>query len=246
MRLPGRQKQVKARSNIFFVLLGGYVIALGVYGVLLWRAVVPDRLGAIESLSRSGYGLWTGAFSLGYVSVAAVVILVVLSAGSARGNRRLTLAAFGAMLLAGLVVGATFAAVSASVPPRISVYSVQDSRQGFTLAVYYNSTTLDLGNNLTIRYTLTDNSYSVTTPYYLFGGQFSMVFNNSNDKQVVAFRAPISFKPSQSTDLVELAPGLRATLMVTDSPPGTVRVGDRIGTVLRRLYPMDGQWRYGL
>jgi uncharacterized OB-fold protein len=45
--------------------------------------------------------------------------------------------------------------------------------------------------------------------------------------------------------LAEFAPGVRLTLQVTDAAPGGVRIGDRIGTRLRRLYPMDGEWRYG-
>jgi len=45
--------------------------------------------------------------------------------------------------------------------------------------------------------------------------------------------------------LAELVPGVRLTLQVSDARPGEVRIGDRIGTRLRRLYPMEGEWRYG-
>ncbi len=45
--------------------------------------------------------------------------------------------------------------------------------------------------------------------------------------------------------LVELVPGVRATLQIADAPAGSVRIGDRVGTRLRRLYPMEGEWRYG-
>jgi uncharacterized OB-fold protein len=45
--------------------------------------------------------------------------------------------------------------------------------------------------------------------------------------------------------LAEFEPGVRLTLQVTDAAPGDVRIGDRIGTRLRRLYPMEGEWRYG-
>ena len=45
--------------------------------------------------------------------------------------------------------------------------------------------------------------------------------------------------------LAELAPGVRVTLQVTDAEPGAVRIGDRVDTRLRRLYPMEGAWRYG-
>jgi uncharacterized OB-fold protein len=45
--------------------------------------------------------------------------------------------------------------------------------------------------------------------------------------------------------LAEFEPGVRLTLQVTDASPGEVQIGDRVGTRLRRLYPMEGEWRYG-
>lgn len=45
--------------------------------------------------------------------------------------------------------------------------------------------------------------------------------------------------------LVDLAPGIRATLQVSEVAPGTLRAGSRVATRLRRLYPMEGLWRYG-
>jgi uncharacterized OB-fold protein len=45
--------------------------------------------------------------------------------------------------------------------------------------------------------------------------------------------------------LVELVPEVRVTLQLTDATPGSVRIGDRVRTSLRRLYPMEGEWRYG-
>lgn len=45
--------------------------------------------------------------------------------------------------------------------------------------------------------------------------------------------------------LVELAPMARVTLQVTDAPPDALQLGDRVDTRLRRLYPMEGEWRYG-
>ncbi len=45
--------------------------------------------------------------------------------------------------------------------------------------------------------------------------------------------------------LAELVPGVRATLMVTDAEPGSVRIGTTVETRLRRLYALDGAWRYG-
>lgn len=45
--------------------------------------------------------------------------------------------------------------------------------------------------------------------------------------------------------LARLGPENRATLQLTDSDPTAVRVGARADTVLRRLYAMEGSWRYG-
>jgi len=45
--------------------------------------------------------------------------------------------------------------------------------------------------------------------------------------------------------LVALAPGLRVTLQVADRGPEVIPVGSRVTTELRRLYPMEGEWRYG-
>jgi len=45
--------------------------------------------------------------------------------------------------------------------------------------------------------------------------------------------------------LAEVAPGARVTLMVADARPEQVRVGARVDTLLRRLYPIEGAWRYG-
>jgi uncharacterized OB-fold protein len=45
--------------------------------------------------------------------------------------------------------------------------------------------------------------------------------------------------------LVELAPGVRATLMVADAPPGSVQVGSLVATHPRRLSALEGEWRYG-
>ena len=39
--------------------------------------------------------------------------------------------------------------------------------------------------------------------------------------------------------------GVRVTLQVADAEPGSVRIGDAVATQLRRLYPLEGAWRYG-
>lgn len=45
--------------------------------------------------------------------------------------------------------------------------------------------------------------------------------------------------------LVELTPGARVTLQVADRPGEAPKVGALVRTELRRLYPMEGEWRYG-
>ena len=45
--------------------------------------------------------------------------------------------------------------------------------------------------------------------------------------------------------LLRLEEGVRATAMVAPGAAGTIAVGDRMSTELRRLYPIEGEWRYG-
>lgn len=45
--------------------------------------------------------------------------------------------------------------------------------------------------------------------------------------------------------LAEIAPDARVTLMVADADPSDVQLGSTVDTELRRLYPMEGVWRYG-
>ncbi len=46
--------------------------------------------------------------------------------------------------------------------------------------------------------------------------------------------------------LARAAEGVRVTLQVADVPPGAISIGDRIDARLRRLIPMEGEWRYAL
>jgi len=78
------------------------------------------------------------------------------------------------------------------------------------------------------------------------GGRVEAVTTIGKGGQPTEFDPLVEFGGAYDVVLVELAPGLRATLMMTDTPTGVVRVGDRVGTTLRRIYPMDGEWRYGL
>ncbi|MCI4322598.1 MAG: hypothetical protein L3K03_01000 [Thermoplasmata archaeon] len=59
------------------------------------------------------------------------------------------------------------------------------------------------------------------------------------------FDGPVEVGGAYDVVLVRLTPSIRVPLQVTDAIPGTLRIGDRAGTVWRRLYPMEGEWRYG-
>ncbi len=63
--------------------------------------------------------------------------------------------------------------------------------------------------------------------------------------QPTEFDAQVAAHGPYEVVLAELAPEIRVTLQVTEASPGAVRIGDRVDTRLRRLYPMEGEWRYG-
>ncbi|HYK93860.1 MAG TPA: zinc ribbon domain-containing protein [Thermoplasmata archaeon] len=63
--------------------------------------------------------------------------------------------------------------------------------------------------------------------------------------QPTEFDFQVSATGSYSVALVRLAAGVRATLQISGPATESVRVGDRLDTRLRRLYPMEGAWRYG-
>ncbi len=63
--------------------------------------------------------------------------------------------------------------------------------------------------------------------------------------QPTEFDALVASVGAYDVALVAFAPGARLTLQVADLPAGRLRIGDTVRTGLRRLYPMDGEWRYG-
>ncbi len=78
------------------------------------------------------------------------------------------------------------------------------------------------------------------------GLEVEAVTTVSPGAQPTEFDPQVAATGAYSVVLVRLADGLRATLQVTDAVGGSVRVGDRVATRLRRLYAMEGSWRYGL
>lgn len=63
--------------------------------------------------------------------------------------------------------------------------------------------------------------------------------------QPTEFDGQVSATGAYAVVLVELGRGVRATLQVTDSGSSPPVVGSHVATRLRRLYPMEGAWRYG-
>lgn len=77
------------------------------------------------------------------------------------------------------------------------------------------------------------------------GGRVVAVTTVGPGGQPTEFDPQVAATGPYDVALVELARGMRVTLQVTDCAPGQLRVGDRVNTLLRRLYPMEGEWRYG-
>jgi uncharacterized OB-fold protein len=63
--------------------------------------------------------------------------------------------------------------------------------------------------------------------------------------QPTEFDAQVEALGGYGVVLAEFEPGVRLTLQLTDARPGELHIGDRVATRLRRLYPMEGEWRYG-
>lgn len=63
--------------------------------------------------------------------------------------------------------------------------------------------------------------------------------------QPTEFDVQVEEEGAYEVVLADLAPGVRVTLQVADAEPGSLAIGDRVDTRLRRLYSMEGDWRYG-
>ena len=63
--------------------------------------------------------------------------------------------------------------------------------------------------------------------------------------QPTEFDAQVAASGPYGVVWAEFPTGERATLQLADVRPGTVGVGDPVATALRRLYAIDGEWRYG-
>jgi uncharacterized protein len=63
--------------------------------------------------------------------------------------------------------------------------------------------------------------------------------------QPTEFDAQVAANGPYGVAIVELVPGTHATFQVSDAVRGQIRLGEKVGTRLRRLYYQDGEWRYG-
>lgn len=63
--------------------------------------------------------------------------------------------------------------------------------------------------------------------------------------QPTEFDAQVEASGPYGVVLAEIAPGVRLTLMVADATKEEVPVGSRVDSRLRRLYAIEGSWRYG-
>lgn len=79
----------------------------------------------------------------------------------------------------------------------------------------------------------------------LDGGTVVAVTTIGSGGQPTEFDFQVAASGPYSVVLVDLLPGVRATLQVSGAPGASLRIGDRVATRLRRLYPMEGEWRYG-
>jgi uncharacterized OB-fold protein len=77
------------------------------------------------------------------------------------------------------------------------------------------------------------------------GGRVVAITTIGQGGQPTEFDAQVESSGPYQVALVEIASGIRLTLQMTDASPGEVGVGDTVNTLLRRLYPMEGEWRYG-
>lgn len=63
--------------------------------------------------------------------------------------------------------------------------------------------------------------------------------------QPTEFDAQVSGSGPYGVLIVELAPGVRATVQLSEPVAQALPPGSRVDTRLRRLYAMEGRWRYG-
>jgi uncharacterized OB-fold protein len=77
------------------------------------------------------------------------------------------------------------------------------------------------------------------------GGVVEAITTIHPGAQPTEFDGWVRSRGAYDVALVRLAPGALVTLQVSDASPGALLPGARVDTAIRRLYPMEGEWRYG-
>jgi len=133
LKLKVRNRQKGPALNWPALLFAIALVALGVYLALL-DLHLGTAFPLIASIASSGSGLFLGLFSLGYPSL---ILLVALGVGAViLWNRRrasVTGFSFGAAVIVGLLLGASFTLIPP--PPPYWLHTAEDSSGGFTLTV---------------------------------------------------------------------------------------------------------------
>jgi hypothetical protein len=229
-----RKKPASAWLLNLPVYLLVYLAALVcIYAIIDKLASLDDSAGLLFSFRPSPYGIFLGAISIGYLTIALLgVLLVGLLFRQRSYHKKISKSAVIAFVVLA-VISCSIISVTQTAPlPPQTKYHVSASSGGFTMGVYYNSTELIVGKNLTFDYYLIDNSYSSTLYYQYYGGEFDMVFSNSSGATVQALHAPISFLLGAGQQYVEFHPGetwnaplawdgvISANGTSRDAPPG--------------------------
>ena len=208
-----KSKRLNLRSISLYLLIL-VLVSVVFYGVLDRVANLGDGLGFLVSFSRTPFGLDIGAVSIGYLTIALLLILVAIILANRRLPIHMSKSGVATMIVLSLILGGAFAAFQVPVghqwPNKIS-----DSGEGFTLNVEYGPISFRAGDNITLNYVLDNDNYSSTDYYLNFGGQFSMVFYDSAGHIIKAFKVPISFQLSQGQNNIAFVPGQSWTTILS-------------------------------
>jgi hypothetical protein len=214
-RFSGRFGRRSLLADLPIYLLIFVLVAIASYGSIDKIAKLGDGLGLLVSFNKSQFGLYLDGVSIGYLTIALVVVLLVIVISNNRKSPiRLTSKGVSAVVVLALVCGAAFA-VSQTQTPSPWPNHISNTSGDFTLNIYYGPTYFRAGNNISLEYVLTNNAYTTTVYYLDFGGQFSMVFYNSHGQIVKAYKAPISFQLSQGQDYIAFVPGQTWTKLLS-------------------------------
>lgn len=212
-----KRKPISKRLRSFpGYLLIFAIVLISTYAMIDKLAHLDDNLGLLISFKPTVFGVYVGGISFGYLSIGILLALGVATIASRHAyGLHFSMTKVSVVLVLGLLLGTAVAETQTAKLQPVWLNHVSDSSGGFTLNVYYNSTTFTNGNNVTFEYILKNDAYTTTLYYIYFGGQFSMVFYNSTGQQVTAFKVPISFLLAQGQDSIAFASGQTWTTLLS-------------------------------